>query len=245
MTTLKRNRQLIFLEKNKSILETNKSNVIDSIIKVLSLPDNESVEFVIEEITSILIKLDRLHKIDNYAAPKLFINVDLKQKLLDSNKNELLSVCYSNIHLDMTIRVDSKNYEFRGTFINVINGLKQIKPLDIDSSHNLSSVFTSINKLMFVIMTLIIDQLKLACIKHMSINFLDVITDDEVKDEYEVESIVDRKVENRKIQYLVKWKGYDDSQNSWEPRENLANCEELIESYYEGEELRFFQPPIV
>lgn len=39
--------------------------------------------------------------------------------------------------------------------------------------------------------------------------------------EYEVESILDLRHVRGKDRWLVKWKGYPDSENSWEPKENL------------------------
>lgn len=32
--------------------------------------------------------------------------------------------------------------------------------------------------------------------------------------------------------YLVKWLGYDDSTNTWEPIQNLDTCEELLKEFY-------------
>jgi hypothetical protein len=45
--------------------------------------------------------------------------------------------------------------------------------------------------------------------------------DDE--DVYEVEKIIEKRKKGRSIQYLVKWKGYDEDQNTWEPVKNLQN----------------------
>jgi hypothetical protein len=47
-------------------------------------------------------------------------------------------------------------------------------------------------------------------------------------DEYEVERIVAKRTRYNKPQFLVKWKGYPDSDNSWEPLENLANAKDAL-----------------
>merc|ERR1712062_279241 len=50
--------------------------------------------------------------------------------------------------------------------------------------------------------------------------------------EYEVESVVSkRETEEGKVEYLVKWKGYDASDNTWEPVENLESSQELIDEF--------------
>jgi len=48
--------------------------------------------------------------------------------------------------------------------------------------------------------------------------------------EYEVETIRNRKVINGEIYYLLKWKGYEEKYNTWEPVSNL-NCPDLIKEY--------------
>ena len=40
-------------------------------------------------------------------------------------------------------------------------------------------------------------------------------------DEYEVEAIVGRRNNNGRVEYLIKWKGYSDTDNTWEPESNL------------------------
>merc|ERR1712209_272516 len=50
--------------------------------------------------------------------------------------------------------------------------------------------------------------------------------------EYEVESVVSKRdSEEGKVEYLVKWKGYDASDNTWEPIENLESSQELIDEF--------------
>jgi len=50
-------------------------------------------------------------------------------------------------------------------------------------------------------------------------------------EEYEVELIAEKRIRKGKIEYLVKWKGWEDpSDNTWEPVANLE-CPEIIEAY--------------
>jgi len=50
-------------------------------------------------------------------------------------------------------------------------------------------------------------------------------------EEYEVETIVSKRLRKGKAEYLVKWKGWEDpDDNTWEPIGNLE-CHELIEEY--------------
>ncbi|OSG36237.1 hypothetical protein R555_24470, partial [Salmonella enterica subsp. enterica serovar Give] len=46
--------------------------------------------------------------------------------------------------------------------------------------------------------------------------------------EYEVESILDKKTLRGQDYFLVKWKGYPTSDNTWEPKRNLKNASKLI-----------------
>jgi chromodomain-containing protein len=54
---------------------------------------------------------------------------------------------------------------------------------------------------------------------------------DEASDEYEVEAIIDKRVDPQgRTEYLVKWQGYEDCDNTWEAVTNLF-CPERIQEF--------------
>ena len=54
---------------------------------------------------------------------------------------------------------------------------------------------------------------------------------EEEQEEFVVEKVKRRKIgEDGKEMFLIKWEGYPDSENTWEPREYL-NCPKLIAKY--------------
>ena len=58
-----------------------------------------------------------------------------------------------------------------------------------------------------------------------------VVTEDR-DNEWEVDFIVDSRYKNRRLEYLVHWKGYDDSDRTWEPREHLSHAKDVVRDFH-------------
>ena len=58
--------------------------------------------------------------------------------------------------------------------------------------------------------------------------------------EYEVERILDKRTVKRSrrtdsVEYLVKWLGYGHEHNSWEPAKSVANAQEIVQAFENGQ----------
>ena len=59
----------------------------------------------------------------------------------------------------------------------------------------------------------------------------------QLRTEQLVEQIIDSRAcgrgRNRRIEYLVQWAGYAYIRTTWEPADNLENCDELVAEFHE------------
>ena len=53
-----------------------------------------------------------------------------------------------------------------------------------------------------------------------------------LKEEYEIERLLDVRIVDEKEEFLIKWRGFSKKHNSWEPRQNIKN-NEIIKDFYE------------
>jgi hypothetical protein len=51
--------------------------------------------------------------------------------------------------------------------------------------------------------------------------------------EYEVETILSSRKHGSVTQYLIKWLGYDDSENTWEPVKHLKHCQQMLAEFHQ------------
>ncbi|KAM9961335.1 hypothetical protein ACTFIR_004175 [Dictyostelium discoideum] len=56
-------------------------------------------------------------------------------------------------------------------------------------------------------------------------------SEEEAGDVFEVEKILDKRVQHRRIQYNIRWKGFSADYDTWEDEGNVAGCPELVREF--------------
>jgi len=56
----------------------------------------------------------------------------------------------------------------------------------------------------------------------------------ESDEEYQVKNILEKQMVSGKTHYLIKWKRYNTSENTWELKENLLNCVRTLQQFERG-----------
>ena len=56
--------------------------------------------------------------------------------------------------------------------------------------------------------------------------------EDGTAEEYEVESILDKRIVKGETKYLVRWKGWPEEYDKWEPEENLEGAPDLLKEFH-------------
>ena len=57
------------------------------------------------------------------------------------------------------------------------------------------------------------------------------VTEDK-DNKWEVDQIINSWYKNKKLEFLIHWKGYDDMDCRWEPKANLGNTTEALNDFY-------------
>ena len=58
--------------------------------------------------------------------------------------------------------------------------------------------------------------------------------------EWEVDQIINSHYKNKKLEFLIHWKGYDNMDCTWEPKANLSNAKEALNDFYHANPLTSF-----
>ena len=78
----------------------------------------------------------------------------------------------------------------------------------------------------------VINVSKLTPFKNSSLNEIEPDPDQvDGFEEFEVDEILDQRIINGETRFLIRWKGYSELHNSWEPEENLSHCKDLLNTF--------------
>jgi len=67
------------------------------------------------------------------------------------------------------------------------------------------------------------------CNQFISLQIIETFV--ELNEKYQVENILKKRMINEKTHYLIKWKEYNTSENTWKLKENLLNCARTLQQF--------------
>jgi len=108
---------------------------------------------------------------------------------------------------------------------------KSIKPFEI--KRNIKGLSYELDLLKKMQIHLIFHALMLQCCNQF-IPLQTIKTPVKLNEEYQVENILDQRMISGKTHYLVKWKEYNTSENTWKLKENLLNCARTLQQFERG-----------
>jgi len=154
-------------------------------------------------------------------------DVELANSLIEGNKDDSdevdnpLDLHYKALNADLE-HVDPKSEEFKRANTYLVNTGNRGKLLQLFrvNRHSADERFAEHDA---------IEHRNLLWHEFMDIGSAVDLQSPSSSEEYYVDRIVDARLitEEGKVEYLIKWKDYPESENTWEPEENVNGCEAL------------------
>jgi hypothetical protein len=187
------------------------------------LPDLDSTNDAVETM------MNNMRKSLATARDNLIVAQERQKKYADEHRREEIFVVGDRVLLDtsdITFAKGSKKlqYKFIGPF-NVTKVISSVSyQIELPDRFRIHDVF-HVSKLKRAVET---DRFPT---REQQINRPEPEAQIDGEDAWEVERIVDKRKRRNRVEYLVKWVGYADHENSWEPIANLREAKDAINTY--------------
>ncbi len=125
------------------------------------------------------------------------------------------------------LRTDNIHVKWRSKKLNN----KSIKPFKIKRNIKGLSYELDLLKKMWIHSVFHVFMLQ-CCNQFISLQIIE--TSVKLNEEYQVKNILKQQMISGKTHYLVKWKEYNTSENTWKLKENLLNCARTLQQFERG-----------